>query len=150
MTDGDIIDHGGDQAWFYTDEVKDHFFNPRNFTEDDPEDFDAVGETGSSACGDVMRVWIKVDSKSLRITDFKWKTFGCASAIAATSMASVMVTENGGMTLEQAEELKPANIMERLGGLPAIKAHCSVLCHLALKEAIKNYREKYAQDKNKS
>jgi len=148
MTDGDIIDHGGDQAWFYTDEVKDHFFNPRNFTEDVPKDFDAVGETGSTACGDVMRVWIKVDSKSQRIIDFKWKTFGCASAIAATSMASVMVLENNGMTLDQAEKLMPADIMGRLGGLPAIKAHCSVLSHLALKEAIKSYHEQYEKNKN--
>ncbi len=144
MSEPDIIDHGGDHEWFYSDEVKDHFFNPRNFAQDEPEDFDAVGENGNSACGDVMRVWIKVDPDTKRIKDFKWKTFGCASAIAATSMASVMVTENGGMSLDEAENLKPAAIMERLGGLPAIKAHCSVLCHLALKEAIKNYKEKYA------
>ena len=144
MADGDIINHAGDEAWMYSDEVKEHFFNPQNFLNDDPEpgEFNAVGETGSSACGDVMRVWIKVDSESDRIKDFKWKTFGCASAIAATSMASVMVLEGKGMTLDEADKLKPQDVMERLGGLPARKVHCSVLAHQALRSAIENYRTK--------
>ena len=101
-SDGDVQSQDG-QSWFYSDEVKDHFFNPKNFAHDDPTDFDTYGEHGSPACGDIMRVWIKV--KDNRIIDFKWKTFGCASAIAAISAASEIVTENGGMTLEEAYEL---------------------------------------------
>lgn len=142
-TNADVASSDGN-GWFYSDEVKEHFFNPKNFAHEDPKDFDAYGEHGSPACGDIMRVWIKV--KDDRITDFKWKTFGCASAIAATSAASEIVTENGGMSLNKAYELKPGTIMERLGGLPARKVHCSVLCDQALKNAIDNYRQKYAQN----
>ena len=86
----------------------------------------AIGMVGSPACGDAMKVWIVVDPATEKITDLKWKTFGCGSAIASTSMLSVMTTENGGMTLEQARALRPQDIMERLGGLPARKVHCSV------------------------
>jgi hypothetical protein len=82
---------------------------------------------------------MKVDEDSERIQEFRWKTFGCGSAIASTSMASVMVTENGGMTLEDARKLRPQDIMERLGGLPARKFHCSVLCDKALRDAINDF-----------
>ena len=101
--------------------------------------FNAIGKVGSPACGDELRVWMKVDPETERIKDFKWKTFGCGSAIASTSMASVMVTEGEGMTLTEARALKPQDIMDRLGGLPARKFHCSVLCDKAIRDAINDY-----------
>jgi hypothetical protein len=82
---------------------------------------------------------MRVDPDTERILDFRWKTFGCGSAIASTSMASVMVTENGGMTLEEARGVRPQDIMDRLGGLPARKFHCSVLCDKALRDAINDF-----------
>lgn len=134
------------QGGFYSDTVKEHFFHPKNFMEDEAGyEADGTGMVGSPACGDVMRVWIKVDPKTERILECKWKTFGCASAIAATSMMSVMVSENGGMTLDAARELKPQQIMERLGGLPARKIHCSVLGDKALRAAINDYYRKTGQ-----
>lgn len=138
---GDGVDQCGTGEWFYSDEVKDHFFNPKNFANDDPEGYDTYGEFGSPACGDKMRIWLKIDPDTERIKDFKWKTFGCASAIASTSMASVMITEGKGMTLDEALAIKPQHILERLGGLPSRKVHCSVLCDQALKAAIENYRQ---------
>lgn len=137
---GDVVSADKKQSWFYSDIVKKHFFGPENFLDREPEDgeFNAMGKVGSPACGDELRVWLKVNGDE-RITEFKWKTFGCGSAIASTSMASVMVTENGGMTLTQARALKPQDIMARLGGLPARKFHCSVLCDKALRDAINDY-----------
>jgi len=136
----DIVDRSGTQSWFYSDAVKDHFFNPRNFMQDESAYADAaMGLVGSPACGDAMKVWIRVDPETEKITDCKWKTFGCGSAIASTSMMSVMVTENGGMTLDEARQLKPQQIMERLGGLPARKIHCSVLGDKALRSAINDW-----------
>lgn len=87
----------------------------------------------------MMAVWIRVDEKEKKIIECFWRTFGCASAIASTSMMSVIVLENGGMTLKQAKHLTPEAIVERLGGLPDRKYHCSVLGHLALREAIADY-----------
>lgn len=141
------MSHDKKQSWFYTDEVKDHFFNPRNFLDRNPEDgeFNAMGKVGSPACGDELKVWMSVDEESERILAFKWKTFGCGSAIASTSIASVMVTEDGGMTLDQARSLKPQDIMARLGGLPARKFHCSVLCDKALRDAINDYYRRNEQ-----
>lgn len=138
---GDVTSQDKKQSWFYTETVKDHFFNPQNFLDREPVDgeFNAMGKVGSPACGDELRVWLKVDPDTDRIIDFKWKTFGCGSAIASTSMASVMVTENGGLTLGQARAVKPQDIMERLGGLPQRKFHCSVLCDKALRDAINDY-----------
>lgn len=138
---GDVTTKDGGKSWFYTDVVKDHFFNPRNFMHEDanPDDYNAIGKVGSPACGDELRVWMKVDPETERIQDFRWKTFGCGSAIASTSMASVMVTENGGMTLSEARTIKPQHIMDRLGGLPARKFHCSVLCDKALRDAINDF-----------
>lgn len=128
-------------AWAYSDTVKDHFFNPRNVLRDD-EDFpaDGTGVVGSPACGDMMLVAIKVDSAGERVAEIRWRTFGCASAIASTSMMSVMATESGGLTLARAMRLKPEEIIERLGGLPDRKFHCSVLGHEALREAVLDYR----------
>ncbi|MBU1033203.1 MAG: iron-sulfur cluster assembly scaffold protein [Patescibacteria group bacterium] len=141
---GDIVSHDQESGWFYSDEVKDHFFNPRNYVEDESALKDAaMGMVGSPACGDVMKVWIKVDPATLRITEMKWKTFGCASAIASTSVLSVMVTENGGMSLEDASKITPRHIVERLGGLPARKIHCSVLGDQALRKAIEDWEKRY-------
>lgn len=140
-TKGDVSSHDKAKSWFYSDIVKEHFFNPKNFLHEDADEeaFNAIGKVGSPACGDELRVWMRVDPASERILDFRWKTFGCGSAIASTSMASVMVTENGGMTLEEARRLKPQDIMGRLGGLPQRKFHCSVLCDKALRDAINDF-----------
>jgi nitrogen fixation NifU-like protein len=131
-------------GWMYTDLVKDHFFRPQNLLQIMPEDgeFDGYGEVGSPACGDVMRVWIKVSPDGKKIIDCKWQTFGCASAIAATSMMSTIVLENGGMTLEDAMQITPQMITKRLGGLPNRKIHCSVLGDQALKKAIEDYKNR--------
>lgn len=143
----DVTSRDAKQKWVYTNTVKDHFFHPRNFMEDE-EVYQAsgVGMVGSPACGDMMKIWIKVDPATERITDMKWQTFGCASAIASTSMMSVIVTENGGMTIEDARKLRPQDIMERLGGLPVRKVHCSVLGDKALRSAINDYLRKTNQD----
>lgn len=132
--------------WLYSDIVKDHFFNPRNILIHE-EDYqaDGVGVVGSPACGDMMVVWVKIDSNSKKITECKWRTFGCASAIASTSMMSVMALENGGMDIERAKRMTPEAIIERLGGLPDRKYHCSVLGHQALREAINDYEQNYGK-----
>lgn len=141
---GDVVAPTKEKGWFYTDTVKDHFFNPKNFLEDEKDYGDAyLGMVGSPACGDAMKVWLRI--KDDKIVDFKWKTFGCASAIASTSMLSVMVTENGGMPIEQALKLRPQDIMARLGGLPARKVHCSVLGDKALRSAVNDYYRKTGQ-----
>ncbi|MBU1922353.1 iron-sulfur cluster assembly scaffold protein [Patescibacteria group bacterium] len=135
------IEKGG-KAWLYSDAVKEHFYNPKNVMTDKLlADYkaDGVGEVGSPACGDVMRMWIKVDPKTKKVKDCKWKTFGCASAIAATSVLSVMVMERGGMTIERAKKIKPQDIVARLQGLPSVKIHCSVLGDQALRAAIRDY-----------
>lgn len=127
-------------SWIYSEIVREHFFNPKNLLIDDENyQADGVGVVGSPACGDMMAVWIKVDKKTKRIKECKWRTFGCASAIASTSMMSVMATEEKGMTLAQAKRLTPEAIIERLGGLPDRKYHCSVLGHQALSEAVRDY-----------
>ncbi len=128
-------------SWTYSEEVKKNFLHPKNFLEKEPKegDFDAQGEAGSAACGDIMKVWIKVDLKSEKVKKFKWQTWGCASAIASTSVFSEMVTERGGMEIEKALKITPQQIIERLHGLPSIKIHCSVLADQAFKDAVKNY-----------
>lgn len=128
------------EEWVYSDIVKDHFFNPRNILLDEKNYVaDGVGVVGSPACGDMMALWIRVDKDRNSITECRWRTFGCASAIASTSMLSVMATEGEGMTLDRAKRVTPEAIIDRLGGLPDRKYHCSVLGHLALREAIKDY-----------
>lgn len=132
----------GTQNWLYSEVVKDHFFNPRNILLNDHEyESDAIGIAGSPLCGDMMVVWIKVDKDSQKITECKWRTFGCASAIASTSMMSMMVTEDGGMNLSRAKRITPESIVERLGGLPDRKYHCSVLGHEALRKAVEDYEK---------
>lgn len=124
--------------WVYTETVKDHFMNPRNVWKEG-EDFssDGIGEVGSLACGDQMRVGIKV--KDGKIEDLRWLTYGCASAIASTSMMSEMAK---GLSLEEAYKLTPKAIMDKLGGLPEHKFHCSVLGDKALRAAIDDYLER--------
>ncbi len=129
-------------GWLYSDVVKDHFFNPRNFMrygEEDKFDFNAMGRVGSPACGDEMALWLKIDPKTEKIADCRWRTFGCGSAIASTSVLSEMVKENGGMKIDEAIKIKPQDILERLGGLPERKIHCSVLGDKALLAAVNDY-----------
>jgi NifU-like protein involved in Fe-S cluster formation len=138
----DVTSCNGSTPWLYSETVKDHFLHPRNLLIDDTHyTCDGVGVVGSPACGDMMAVWIRVNPDTQRITECVWRTFGCASAIASTSMMSVMATEQGGMTLREAKRLTPEAIIERLGGLPDRKYHCSVLGHQALREAVLDYEE---------
>lgn len=143
----DVVNQFTGEKWYYTDIVKDHFFHPRNLQLEDlvPENFDAFGMVGSPACGDMLAIGLKIEPGIERVREFKWKTFGCASAISATSMFSVMVTENGGMLLDEALKIKPQHIMERLGGLPNRKIHCSVLADKAFRKAANDYFHKSGQ-----
>ena len=119
----------------YTEQVMDHFMNPRNMGEMD--DASGVGTVGNAKCGDIMRIYIKVEDDV--ITDVKFKTFGCGAAIATSSKATEIVK---GMTLEEAEKVTNKMVMDALGGLPPVKIHCSVLAEEALHAAIQDYRER--------
>ena len=119
----------------YSDKVIDHFMNPRNVGE--IENPDGVGEVGNAQCGDIMKVYLRIEDDV--ITDVKFKTFGCASAIATSSMATEMIL---GKRVDVALELKNIAVAEALGGLPAVKMHCSVLAEEAVKAAIKMYYDK--------
>jgi nitrogen fixation NifU-like protein len=118
----------------YSDKVMDHFMEPRNMG--DIKDADAVGTVGNPACGDVMRLYIKVEDD--KITEAKFKTFGCGAAIATSSMATEMIKDK---TLEEAEKVTNEAVAEALDGLPPNKMHCSVLAQEAIEAAIKNYKE---------
>ena len=120
----------------YSEKVMDHFMNPRNVGKID--DADGVGEVGNAKCGDIMKIYIKVDNNI--ITDVKFNTFGCGSAIASSSMATEMIK---GKSLDDALELTNKAVAEALDGLPAHKMQCSVLAEEAIKAAIDDYKEKH-------
>ena len=120
----------------YSEKVMDHFMNPRNVGKID--DADGVGEVGNAKCGDIMKIYIKVDNNI--ITDVKFNTFGCGSAIASSSMATEMIK---GKSLDDALELTNKAVAEALDGLPAHKMHCSVLAEEAIKATIDDYKEKH-------
>ena len=119
----------------YSEKVMDHFMNPRNVGTID--DADGVGEVGNAKCGDIMKIFIKVDNDI--ISDVKFQTFGCGSAIASSSMATELIM---GKPLSQALELTNKAVAEALDGLPAHKLHCSVLAEEAIKAAIEDYQKK--------
>jgi len=118
----------------YSDKVMEHFKNPRNVGE--IADANGIGEVGNPVCGDIMKMYIKVEDN--RIKDVKFKTFGCGSAIASSSMATELIK---GKTLEDAWLLTNKAVAEALDGLPAIKMHCSVLAEDAIHKAINDYRK---------
>lgn len=126
--------------WVYSQTVKEHFLNPRNFLMGDESQYqyDAVGVVGNPVCGDQMKMYLQIHDD--RIYDVKWKTYGCASAIASTSALSELAK---GRSLEAALEIGPAEIAEYLGGLPEHKFHCSVLGHNALAAAIRDYQQNH-------
>ncbi|MFA9398360.1 MAG: Fe-S cluster assembly scaffold protein NifU [Clostridiaceae bacterium] len=119
----------------YSEKVMDHFMNPRNVGE--IENADGVGEVGNPKCGDIMKIYLKVDSG--KIIDAKFKTFGCGSAIASSSMATELIK---GKSLDEAWELTNKAVAEALDGLPPVKMHCSVLAEEGIHKAINDYRVK--------
>ncbi len=127
----------------YSEKVMDHFKNPRNLGE--MENPDAIGEDGNAKCGDIMKIYLKI--KDNIITDIKFQTFGCASAIASSSIATEMIK---GKSIEQALALTNREVVDSLDGLPTHKIHCSVLAEEAVKSAIKNYYDKNNIEYDKS
>ena len=122
----------------YSEKVMDHFRNPRNVGV--IENADGIGEVGNAKCGDIMRIYLKIDNEI--ITDVKFETFGCGSAIASSSMATELIK---GKPLSEALELTNKAVAEALDGLPAYKMHCSVLAEEAIKKAIEDYYSKTAR-----
>ena len=123
----------------YNDKVMDHFMNPRNVGE--MPDADGIGEVGNAKCGDIMKMFIKVDENEM-ISDVTFQTYGCGAAIATSSMATELIK---GRSLEEAAKLTNDAVVEALDGLPAVKIHCSVLAQEAVEAAIADYRQKKAQ-----
>jgi len=119
----------------YSKKVMEHFMEPHNVGE--IENADGVGEVGNAKCGDIMRMYLKIDNNV--ITDVKFKTFGCASAIASSSMATDLIK---GKTIKEALQITNKDVIESLEGLPPVKIHCSVLAEEAFKSALKDYSEK--------
>ena len=119
----------------YTEKVMDHFQNPRNVGE--LKDANGIGEVGNARCGDIMRVYLKVEDNIIK--DVKFMTFGCGSAIASSSMATELIK---GKTIEEAWKLSNKAVAEALDGLPKVKMHCSVLAEEAIHKAINDYRKK--------
>ena len=127
----------------YTETVMDHFKNPRNAGT--IENADGVGEVGNAKCGDIMKIYLKIEDNI--ITDVKFETFGCGSAIASSSMVTEMIK---GKSVEDALKLTNKEVVNALGGLPTHKLHCSVLAEEAIKSAIKNYYDKNGISYNKN
>ena len=123
----------------YTEQVMEHFMNPRNMGE--MENADGIGEVGNAKCGDIMRMYLKIENGI--ITDCKFKTYGCASAIATSSIATEMIK---GHSIDEAVALSNKAVVEALGGLPAHKIHCSVLAEQAVKAALADYYTKQGID----
>ena len=123
----------------YSEKVMDHFSNPRNVGE--IENADGVGTVGNAKCGDIMRIYLKVDENGV-INDCKFNTFGCGAAIATSSMATEMVK---GKTLKEALALTNAAVAEALDGLPPVKMHCSLLAEEAVKAAVEDYMKKHPE-----
>lgn len=123
----------------YSEKVMDHFTNPRNVGE--IEDADGIGEVGNAKCGDIMKMYLKIDGDV--ITDVKFKTFGCGAAVATSSMATEMIK---GKTINEALQLTNKAVMEALDGLPPVKVHCSVLAEQAVKAALTDYYKKQGVD----
>ena len=119
----------------YSEKVMDHFMNPRNVGE--IENADGVGTVGNAKCGDIMRMYLKIENDV--ITDCKFKTFGCGAAIATSSMATELIK---GQTVDNALKLTNSAVVEALDGLPAVKVHCSVLAEEAVKSALADYYKK--------
>lgn len=124
----------------YSDKVLDHFRNPRNMGE--IEDADGVGDVGNPVCGDMMRITIKVDPETERITDIRFRTFGCGAAIATSSMVTELVK---GKTLREALHVSNRTVVEELGGLPPVKIHCSLLAEQGLVAAIRDYYSRHPE-----
>ena len=120
----------------YSEKVMDHFTNPRNVGK--IENADGVGEVGNARCGDIMKIYLKINDDQI-IEDVKFNTFGCASAIASSSMATELIK---GQPVSKALELTNKAVVEALDGLPAVKVHCSVLAEEAVKMAVKDYYDK--------
>ena len=120
----------------YSEKVMDHFQNPRNVGK--IEDADGVGEVGNAKCGDIMKIYLKVDDNGI-ITDVKFNTYGCASAIATSSMATELIK---GKSVKDALALTNSAVVEALDGLPPVKVHCSVLAEEAVRSAIADYYKK--------
>lgn len=123
----------------YSEKVMDHFANPRNVGE--IENADGIGEVGNSKCGDIMKMYLKIDDNT--ITDVKFKTFGCGAAIATSSMATELIK---GKSIDNALNLTNKAVMEALDGLPPVKVHCSVLAEEAIKSALSDYYKKQGVD----
>ena len=121
----------------YSEKVMDHFMNPRNVGE--IESADGVGEVGNPACGDMMRLYLKIEEG--RVRDAKFRTFGCGAAIASSSMLTEMIK---GKTVEEARAITNQHVAEALDGLPAVKIHCSVMAEQAVKSALDDYAKKHA------
>ncbi len=122
----------------YNEKVMDHFMNPRNMG--DLPSADGVGEVGAAACGDIMKISLKIEDG--RIKDARFKTFGCGSAIASSSMATELIK---GRTVEEAMSFSNQEVVDALGGLPPVKIHCSVLAEEALKAALEDYVKKHPE-----
>ena len=131
----------------YSDKVIDHYENPRNVGSFDKADTDiGTGMVGAPACGDVMKLQIKVDNDTGIITDAKFKTYGCGSAIASSSLITEWVK---GKTLDQAGSIKNSEIAEELA-LPPVKIHCSILAEDAIKAAVNDYRNRHSSNENQA
>ncbi|MCR5738054.1 MAG: Fe-S cluster assembly scaffold protein NifU [Eubacterium sp.] len=124
----------------YSEKVMDHFMNPRNVGE--IEDADGIGEVGNAKCGDIMKIYLKIDQNI--ITDVKFKTFGCGSAIASSSMATELIK---GKSVDEALALTNKAVTEALDGLPTHKIHCSVLAEEAIKSALDDFYQRYPDGK---